>query len=167
MVPLTACSPFVDCSPLLGDSARLRAAAAERGYLYFRGLLPVADVLAVRRAVLQVTAAHGALDDAAELEAGLARPGVHLTEYDHTPEFRAYYSDLQRLRVFHALPHHPRLMSGPGAVARRGGVGAPPPHRPRDLSRRPRLHHAAASGFPSGARHARHLDRMATVRRLR
>ena len=111
MVPLTACSPFVDCSPLLGDSARLRAAAAKRGYLFFRGLLPVADVLAVRRAVLQVTAAHGALDDAAELEAGLARPGVHLTEYDHTPEFRAYYCDLQRLRVFHALPHHPRLMA--------------------------------------------------------
>ena len=67
-------------------------------------------MLAVRRAVLQVTAAHGALDEAAALEAGIARPGVHLTEYDHTPEFAAYYRDLQRLRVFHALPHHPRLM---------------------------------------------------------
>ena len=48
-------------------------------------------MLAVRRAVLQVTAAHGALDEAAALEAGIARPGVHLTEYDHTPEFAAYY----------------------------------------------------------------------------
>ena len=136
MVPVTACSPFVDCSPLLGDGSRLRAAAQERGYLFFRGLLPVADVLAVRRAVLQVTAAHGALDDAAALEAGVARPGVHLTEYDHNPEFAAYYRDLQRLRVFHALPHHPQVDGGPGAVAGRGGMGAPPPHRPRDLSRR-------------------------------
>ena len=109
-IELSACSPFVDCSPLLGDGARLRAAAAERGYLYFRGLLPASEVQAVRRAVLQVTAAHGALDATAPLEAGVARPGVHLTEYDRTPEFAAYYRDLQRLRVFHALPHHPRLM---------------------------------------------------------
>ncbi len=115
VAPIAGCAPFVDCSELLGDRARLRAAARERGYLFFRGLLPAAEVLAVRRAVLQVTAAHGALaGDAAEAgaaEAGVARPGVHLTEYDRTPEFIAYYSDLQRLRVFHALPHHPRLMA--------------------------------------------------------
>ena len=110
-MPITACTPFVDCTALLGDDARLQAAARERGYLFFRGLLPVAEVLAVRRAVLQVTAAHGALAGDAALEAGVARHGVHLTEYDRTPEFTAYYSDLQRLRVFHALPHHPRLLA--------------------------------------------------------
>ena len=110
MVPLTACSPFVDCSPLLGDRERLQAAARERGYLFFRGLLPAADVAAVRHAVLQVTAAHGALAEDAAREDAVARTGVHLTEYDRTPEFVSYYRDLQRLRVFHALPHHPRLM---------------------------------------------------------
>ncbi len=110
MVPLTACSPFVDCSPLLGDRERLQAAARERGYLFFRGLLPAADVAAVRRAVLRVTAAHGALAEDAAREDAVARTGVHLTEYDRTPEFVSYYRDLQRLRVFHALPHHPRLM---------------------------------------------------------
>ena len=110
MVPLAACSPFVDCSPLLGDRERLQAAARERGYLFFRGLLPAADVAAVRRAVLQVTAAHGALAEDAAREDAVARAGVHLTEYDRTPEFVSFYRDLQRLRVFHALPHHPRLM---------------------------------------------------------
>ena len=67
MAPIAGCAPFVDCSELLGDRARLRAAARERGYLFFRGLLPAAEVLAVRRPVLQVTAGHGALaGDAAE-----------------------------------------------------------------------------------------------------
>ena len=111
---LASCTPFADCTALLGDRERLQAAARERGYLFFRGLLPVAEVLAVRRAVLGVTAAHGALADGtggAAPDAGVARQGVHLTEYDRTPEFKAYYADLQRLRAFHALPHHPQLMT--------------------------------------------------------
>ena len=111
MVPPTPCSPFVDCTPLLGDRERLQAAARKRGYLFFRGLLPTADVESVRRAVLQVTAHHGALAEDAAMEDAVARAGVHLTEYDRTPAFLSYYQDLQRLRVFHALPHHPRLMA--------------------------------------------------------
>ena len=64
MAALTSRTPFLDCTALLGDRERLQAAARERGYLFFRGLLPVAEVLAVRRAVLGVTAAHGALASA-------------------------------------------------------------------------------------------------------
>ena len=104
-------TPLVDCTEFLADAARLRTAARERGYLFFRGLLPVAEVLQVRRAVLQVVADHGALAEAAALDAGIARPGIYLTEYDSTPEFTAFYADVQRLRVFHALPHYPKLVA--------------------------------------------------------
>ena len=109
MATITSCAPFRDCTALLDDSERLRAAARERGYLFLRGLLPVADVEAVRGAVLQVTAAHDALAEDAAVQAGIARVGVHLTEYDRTPAFQSYYADLQRLRVLHTLPHHQML----------------------------------------------------------
>ena len=41
---------LVDCSDVLGNRERLRARAADNGYLFFPGLLPAAEVLAARRA---------------------------------------------------------------------------------------------------------------------
>ena len=38
--------PFVDCCDVFEDPEQLRSHAAENGYLYFPGLLPVEDVLA-------------------------------------------------------------------------------------------------------------------------
>ena len=76
MPPLTSGAPFVDCTELLASPERLRAAARERGYLFFRGLLPAADVIQVRRAVLQGAAAHGTLAAGTAVEAGIAREGV-------------------------------------------------------------------------------------------
>ena len=74
---------FVDCNDVLEDQARLRSRAAENGYLYFPGLLPVEDVLPVRRGVLHVAARHGLLRAGIDIDEGIRKEGVYIDlEYD-------------------------------------------------------------------------------------
>ena len=42
-IAMTAVEPFVGCNEDLGKPERLRARAAANGYLFFPGLLPVAQ----------------------------------------------------------------------------------------------------------------------------
>ena len=102
--------PWSDCSALLNDPERLRSAAAERGCLFFPGLLPVEAVLEVRRDVLRVLRDHGALADGAETDAGITRPGVVLEGSKPDEQYRAYYNEVLSVHSFNALPHHPRIM---------------------------------------------------------
>jgi ectoine hydroxylase-related dioxygenase (phytanoyl-CoA dioxygenase family) len=88
----------------------LRSAAAERGYLFFPGLLPAEAVLEVRRDVLRVLRDHGALADGSETEAGIAKPGLVLEGSKPDEQYRAYYNKVLSVYSFNALPHHPRIM---------------------------------------------------------
>ena len=103
-------TPYEECSELLGDAAALRAAAHERGYLFFRGRLPAAAVREVRRDVLQETQRQGYLALDTPWDDAVAKPGTSLTAFDLNPAYRAYYNGLLRLRSFHALALHPRLL---------------------------------------------------------
>ena len=103
-------APYQECSALLDDAAALRAAARERGYLFFRARLPAAAVREVRRDVLQEIRRQGYLAPDTPLDAAVARPGTSLTAFDANPAYRAYYNGLLRLRSFHALALHPRLL---------------------------------------------------------
>lgn len=103
-------TPYAECTGLLKDPEQLRMAATERGYLFFRGLFPPEDLLAVRRDVLRVAERHGFLRHGSDPEEGLARDGVFVSENAPTPEYRSYYNDVLRLRSFHALAHHPALL---------------------------------------------------------
>ena len=103
--------PWSDCSALLDDPEGLRSAAAERGYLFFPGLLPADAVLEVRHDVLQVLHDHGALADGTETDAGIARPGVVLEGSRPTEQYRSYYNKVLSVHSFNALPHHPRIMA--------------------------------------------------------
>ena len=69
---------FVDCNDVLEDQARLRSRAAENGYLYFPGLLPVEDVLPVRRGVLHVAGRHGLLRADIDIDEGIRKEGVYI-----------------------------------------------------------------------------------------
>jgi len=106
---------LVDSTDCLGDPERLRARAQQDGYLFFRGLLPAADVLQMRAELLEVVTRHGlrdarrdALDgtvDAASLNRVSAED---LRDDIGVP--KTLYEDVQKLPSMHRLPHHPRLL---------------------------------------------------------
>ncbi len=110
-----ALGELIDSLPLLGDAKGLRERAVGDGFLFFRGLLPRTDVMALRKDLLTVVERHGwrqpgqdDLGGALDLEAINRVPegemrmdiGVSALAYD----------DVQRLEALHAFPHHPRLM---------------------------------------------------------
>ena len=64
---------FVDCSGATQDPDQLRYLAAQNGYLYFPGLLPVEDVLAVRRAILHIADRHSLLRAGLDVDERLVR----------------------------------------------------------------------------------------------
>ncbi len=103
-------SDYVDCSELLSKPEALRQAANQRGYLYFRCLIPVEDILLVRREVLQVAERHQLLDPVARTEEGIAREGVFVSENDPDDRFKLFYNDVQKLRSFHAFGQHPVIL---------------------------------------------------------
>ena len=100
-----------DCSPLLADPPALRRHAERHGWLYFARLLPESAVEGLRCDLLRLAARHGWLADGAPLDDAVPREGRFECEQVGSPTFRAYYADVQALRSFHALPHHPELLS--------------------------------------------------------
>jgi ectoine hydroxylase-related dioxygenase (phytanoyl-CoA dioxygenase family) len=103
-------SPFVDCTDLIGDHARLLEHGRQNGYFFFPGLLPTEPVLELRRQVLRVAARHDLLEPDTEPDAGIRRRGVFICEQDGTETYRRFYADIQKLRAFHELPHHERIV---------------------------------------------------------
>ncbi|MFN5677282.1 MAG: phytanoyl-CoA dioxygenase, partial [Roseiflexaceae bacterium] len=61
-VPATIRVGFVDATPLLSDPIALRAQAQRDGYLFFKQLVPKADVQRLRDVMLGTIQAHGWLD---------------------------------------------------------------------------------------------------------
>ena len=103
-------SPFTDCTDLIGDRDRLLEHAHQNGYLFFSGLLPAEPVLALRQQVLRVAERHALLAPDTDPDAGIRRSGVFICEQDGSETFRNFYIDVQKLRLFHALPHHERIL---------------------------------------------------------
>lgn len=100
---------FVDSSDLLGNDAALRARAAADGTLFFRGLLPADAIFDLRHRILEICAEAGWLKPGADLDDGIAAPGVIHVEGE--PEYMAVYDRVTRLEAFHRLAHHPRLLA--------------------------------------------------------
>lgn len=92
----------------LGDASTLRARLAEDGYLYVPGVVPRADILSVRAAVLSVLERHGWVAGGDASGWGLAnREAVR----EGDDEYFAAYDDIQRLEAFHTLAHHPAVIA--------------------------------------------------------
>ncbi len=89
------------------DAEGLRGEADRYGCLLLRGLLPSADVLALRMRVVEACAALGWLDDAAPAAAAVARAGASAGAYDEA------WTELQRrvapLPEFARLREHPAI----------------------------------------------------------
>ena len=102
--------PFVDCTDMIGDHDRLLAHGSEHGYFFFPGLLPVEPMLELRHQVLRVAEEHDLLEPDTDPDTGIRRKGVFIHEEDGTETFKRFYIDIQKLRLFHELPHDERIL---------------------------------------------------------
>ena len=103
-------STFVDCTDYIDDHNRLLEHGRQNGYFFFPGLLPTGPVLELRRQVLRLADRHELLEPDTEPDAGIRRRGVFICEQDGSETYRRFYTDIQKLRPFHALPHHERIV---------------------------------------------------------
>jgi ectoine hydroxylase-related dioxygenase (phytanoyl-CoA dioxygenase family) len=101
--------PFIE-SDLSGSSAALRARMDDYGYLFFRRLLPVDTVMAVRRAVLEQCAAAGWLDPTHDLMEAVVAPTMQPTN-EGKPEYMAVYRQVLRLPCFYDFPTQQPLLN--------------------------------------------------------
>jgi len=128
-------SLFEDATPLLDDPAALRAQAERDGFLFFKRLLPAEPLLELRRQMLTVCAERGWLAKDRELMEGvldvdaLNRVADEYVRNDIGVSNDAYRA-VQKLELFHALPHHPKLL----ALYRALFDAEPLPH-PRHIAR--------------------------------
>ncbi len=114
----TAVTGFTDSTPILDNPEALRRRQADDGYLFFRGLLSREDILGLRGQMLQVLNSYGWIDTGRSnlLEGFVNREAVNAIplenlEFCGTGVPRPAYEDVQRLQTFHALAHHPRLIT--------------------------------------------------------
>jgi hypothetical protein len=92
-----------------GDAGGLRADADEQGYLFFRGLLPASDVLALRRRVLDACHDLGWLHEAAPIDDGVVAPGVRIGAYDET--WVRLQCDVVARQEFVLVREHPEILA--------------------------------------------------------
>ncbi len=106
---------YTDSTSIISDPIALRERAEEDGYLFFRGLLPKDLVLELRRQILGVLDRNNLIDRGHPLlDAYVNRETVLADDIDRIvaaglgvrPEL---YAEVQRLELFHALPHHPAM----------------------------------------------------------
>ena len=108
---------FTDATPLLATPERLRASAKEDGMLFFRGMLPRQEVLAVRHDILAILDRHNLLDrnypaDEAMVNAAEANKfSIEEISWNGVGVTMDVYREVQKLESFHALAHHPKLLA--------------------------------------------------------
>lgn len=109
-------SLFEDSTPLLDDPTALRARAERDGYLFFKQLLPAEPLLELRRQMLEICARRGLLAPGRDLmEGALDTDALNQIPDDQMRTdvgvpHEAYHA-VQKLELFHAIPHHPKLQS--------------------------------------------------------
>jgi len=101
--------PFHDSTDAIADADALTARLAEDGYLFLRGLLPRAEVMALRRQTLDAAAAGGWLDRGSPVEDAIADPRAACV--DPEPSYLAVLAAIYRLEALHALQHHPAILA--------------------------------------------------------
>ena len=100
--------PFAESDPA-ASADTLRATMDKQGYLFFRRLIPVQDVIAVRQAVLELCRAAGWLDRSRELLDAVVAADMQPTT-EGQPAYMAVYRQVLKLPSFHDFPCHPALL---------------------------------------------------------
>lgn len=94
-------------NPLLGQEAALRERLAGEGYLFFRGMLPRDDLLALREDICAVLRDRGWIRGGNEL---LDARVASLPHREGEPEFIETLRSAMKLESLHRLAHHPALL---------------------------------------------------------
>lgn len=97
-----------DSNDLLSRPEAMRKRMRDDGYLLFRGLIPRAEVLAVRAAVLGPCEKSGWIKAGTVLDEAVTS---HAPVAEGTKEWEPAYEAIQKLESFHRLPHHPAMES--------------------------------------------------------
>lgn len=141
-------SLFFDATPLLDDPAALRGQAERDGYLFFKKFLPAEPLIELRRQMLEICADRGWLDPRADLmdgvidEAAINRVLSEEMRTDIGVSNNAYRA-VQKLELFHTIPHHPKFLSLYGSLFNREAM----PH-PRHIARMITCHRAVSPTPP-------------------
>ncbi len=116
-VPQPPVDGFIDSTPLLKSPDALNERVERDGFLYFKNFLPEAPLLELRRQMLEVLQNHDWLKEDAPLMDGVSdldaivRSGVSEETLRGLGTSGAVYRDVQKLELFHSLPHHPKLIA--------------------------------------------------------
>ena len=109
---MTTGTEFQEHNALLGDPQALSRQMATDGFLFFRGLVPADETVALRREILQICDNYGWIAPGTELMDGIADPSADGMEpfcgVGVPPEA---YGDVQRLESFHRFAHNPALVN--------------------------------------------------------
>jgi len=109
-------SLFFDATSLLDDPVALRHRAEQDGYLFFKHFLPTEPLLELRRQMLEICGRRGWLAAGHELmdgvidEAAINQVPLEQMRTDIGVSREAYHA-VQKLELFHTVPHHPKLLS--------------------------------------------------------
>jgi hypothetical protein len=102
-------NPFLDSTDIAHDAEQLHDRMQRDGHLFFRGLLPREVLETPRLMWLELLRNAGCVDREAPLEEGLAdMSGFRLEPED---AYMRVLADLYGLPAFHAVQHHPVLVS--------------------------------------------------------
>ena len=108
---------FCDSTPILTDDSTLRTRAGEDGYLFFRSFLPAEPLLELRRQILGIVQRHGWLRAGTDPMEGICDLDAVAKSDASDKTLNAFgvtadaYRDVQKLELFHSLPHHPKLLA--------------------------------------------------------
>ena len=109
-------SLYSDATSLLDDPAALRQRAEQDGYLFFKRFLPAAPLLELRRQMLEICAQRGWLAAGHDLMEGVIdEAAINQVPNDQMRDdigvSNEAYRAVQKLEIFHTIPHHPKLLS--------------------------------------------------------
>ncbi len=114
---MTTATEFREQSALLDDPRALRQQMATDGFLFFRGLVPADEIVALRRQILQICDNYDWIAPGTELMDGIADPSADGMEpFCGVGVPPAAYGDVQRLESFHRLAHNPALVDMMGKL---------------------------------------------------
>jgi hypothetical protein len=115
--PTKVANGFTDSTPLLANPTALRDRAEEDGFLFFRSFLPVEPLWELRRQILGIVQRYGWLRSDTPLMEGVADLDAVAASDARDKSLYAIgvtqdaYRDIQRLELFHTIPHHPKLIA--------------------------------------------------------
>jgi hypothetical protein len=103
---------FRDLSALVGDEEALKQQVEQDGFGLFRGLIPQAPILELRRLILENFRCRGWIREGTRVMEGIIDPAIHEVEcYASNGVDKRAYQDVYRMQEFHRLAHHPAIIA--------------------------------------------------------